>query len=289
MQTIEFTKGQGTGNDFVLVLDAAGELNLSDEQISKVCDRRFGVGADGMIIATKTEASEVSGLLEQDSEAQWFMDYRNADGSKAEMCGNGIRVFARYLTVNGLAQITDGSTLAVATRDGIKDLTAAATGFAVDLGLFTVADLGAEVSAQGLGVARPGLSVNVGNPHIVVALATKADLDALQLHQKPVITPDAPNGVNFEFVVPSEPLIQKGVGHIDMRVYERGVGETMSCGTGVAAAALAVRHWAGNLQNFWQVAVPGGLVGVKVFPTEDGEHVGISGPAELSYTGKISI
>lgn len=289
MQNIEFTKGQGTGNDFVLVLDEDGELNLSNQQISKICDRRFGVGADGMILATKTSASEVSGLLDSDSGAQWFMDYRNADGSKAEMCGNGVRVFARFLIANGLAEITGGSTLAIATRNGIKDLTSAATGFAVDLGLFKIEDAGAEVSADGLGVARPGLNVNVGNPHIVVALATKKDLASLQLHQKPMMTPDATDGVNFEFVVPAEPLIQNGVGHIDMRVYERGVGETMSCGTGVAAAALAVRYWAGNVQNFWQVVVPGGVVGVRVFPTEDGEHVGISGPAELSYSGVIAI
>lgn len=289
MQRLEFIKGQGTGNDFVIIFDAEGQLGLSEAQIAQICDRRFGVGADGLIFATRTASSEVAGLLQQEPEAHWFMDYRNSDGSKAEMCGNGIRVFARYLTEKNLASIPDGSTLPIATRDGIKDLTVAATGFAVDLGRFKVEELGSEVTARGLEVSRPGLDVNVGNPHVVVALASEDELENLDLSQKPRLNQSRPAGVNYEFVVPAEPLIQEGVGHINMRVYERGVGETLSCGTGVAAAALAVRHWAGNTQNFWQVKVPGGVVGVKVFPTEEGEHVGISGPAELSFSGEISI
>jgi diaminopimelate epimerase len=284
--TVEFTKGHGTGNDFILVLDRAGQMDFSAQQVAAMCDRHFGIGADGVIIVKPTAKDpEVAELIASEPDAIWFMDYRNSDGSKSEMCGNGIRVFARYLLENGLATLTDGSTLPVATRNGIKDLTATVNGFAVDLGLFSTGDDQTLVSAQGLQVSRPGLSVNVGNPHVVVALANLAELEGLELSKPPILEPIAENGANVEFVVLDEPLISKGVAGLTMRVHERGSGETMSCGTGIAAAAIAIRHWAGGTQNFWRVKVPGGDVGVRMFPTEDGEHVSISGPAVLTYSG----
>ena len=177
----------------------------------------------------------------------------------------------------------------IATRDGIKDLTEAATGFAVDLGLFKVVDNQLEISADGLAVARPALEVDMGNPHAVVAVSSADELASLKLSSKPTENQPRPNGLNYEFVVPSDPLIEDGVGRIEMRVFERGVGETLSCGTGVAAAALAVRNWSGVGQDHWQVKVPGGLLGVKVFPSEEGERVGLSGPAELVFNGVITV
>ena len=285
---IDFTKGHGTGNDFVLIYNPVNEIQLSDAEIARLCDRHFGIGADGLIFVTQTKSSpEVNHLLEEDPTAQWFMDYRNADGSKAEMCGNGIRVFARYLVDKGLAKIADGQTLAVATRAGIKDLTQSVNGFAVDLGRWKVEETEYLVRANGLDVARPALALNLGNPHLVVALADRSELDALELTRVPEISPLPANGANVEFVVVSDPLIKDGVASISMRVHERGVGETLSCGTGVAAAALAIRHYAGNGQNHWKVSVPGGEVGVRMFPTESGEHVAISGPAVLSFEGSV--
>lgn len=286
---IDFTKGHGTGNDFVLIADFDGTLDLTEEQIQLICDRHFGIGADGLILVTRTENSEVAHLLHDEPNAEWFMDYRNADGSKAEMCGNGIRVFARYLTSRGYASIIDGSTLPVATRAGVKDLTATATGFAVDLGRWGVDSDDYLVKADGISVARPGLGLNLGNPHVVVALADEGELAELELHKAPRLDPKPRKGANVEFVVLDDPLIKEGVASISMRVHERGVGETLSCGTGIAAAALAIRHWADNGQNFWRVRVPGGEVGVRMFPTEDGEHVSISGPAELVYSGTFSL
>ena len=284
--TVEFTKGHGTGNDFILVLDRAGQMDFSAQQVAAMCDRHFGIGADGVIIVKPTAKDpQVAELIASEPDAIWFMDYRNSDGSKSEMCGNGVRVFARYLLENGLATLTDGSTLPVATRNGIKDLTATVNGFAVDLGLFSTGDDQTLVSAQGLQVSRPGLSVNIGHPHVVVALANLAELEGLELSKPPILEPIAENGANVEFVVLDEPLISKGVAGLTMRVHERGSGETMSCGTGIAAAAIAIRHWAGGTQNFWRVKVPGGDVGVRMFPTEDGEHVSISGPAVLTYSG----
>ncbi len=282
---LEFTKGNGTGNDFVLVLDRPGQLELSEAEIRKLCNRNFGIGADGLIIARPTKGSEVAKLLEEEPAAEWFMDYRNKDGSKAEMCGNGIRVFARFLLEQGLVRFEAGSTLPVATRAGIKDLTQTATGFAVDLGTWKISEEEVLVRSFGLKVARPGLHVNLGNPHVVVALADPTELAELDLHNAPELDPPAESGANVEFVVPADPLIDQGVASLTMRVHERGVGETMSCGTGVAAAAIAIRHWAGGVQNNWRVQVPGGELAVKMFASEDGERVAISGPAELSFSG----
>lgn len=284
--SIQFTKGHGTGNDFVLVLDKVGQLDLSEAEIRKICDRNFGIGADGLIVVRPTAGSEVGDLLSEEPGATWFMDYRNRDGSKAEMCGNGIRVFARFLLENFLAEIPAGSTLPVATRAGIKDLTQTATGFAVDLGPWKISEDEVLVRAQGLQVARPGLHVNLGNPHVVVALADLEELENLELYRAPLLEPASEAGANVEFVVPGDPLVEEGVASLTMRVHERGVGETLSCGTGVAASAIAIRHWAGGTQNNWRVYVPGGELAVKMFAAEDGEHVAISGNAILSFTGQ---
>ena len=284
--SIQFTKGHGTGNDFVLVLDKVGQLDLSEAEIRKICDRNFGIGADGLIVVRPTAGSEVEGLLSEEPGATWFMDYRNRDGSKAEMCGNGIRVFARFLLENSLAEIPAGSTLPVATRAGIKDLTQTATGFAVDLGPWKISEDEVLVRAQGLQVARPGLHVNLGNPHVVVALADLEELENLELYRAPLLEPASEAGANVEFVVPGDPLVEEGVASLTMRVHERGVGETLSCGTGVAASAIAIRHWAGGTQNNWRVYVPGGELAVKMFAAENGEHVAISGNAILSFTGQ---
>jgi diaminopimelate epimerase len=290
MSKITFTKGHGTGNDFVLVLDAEGALSLSKSQIAKICDRHFGIGADGLIRVVKSEnLSEGKSVLAEEPNAIWYMDYYNADGSAAEMCGNGIRVFAKYLLDRGLAEIIDGGTLPVGTRDGVKDITKSASGFAVDLGRWRL-EAESLVEVSGLDVPRPAQGIDVGNPHAVVALASDDELSKLRLEDAPTSDPAPTNGANVEFVVPKEPMVQQGVGHISMRVFERGVGETLSCGTGIAAAALATRYWAGTgAPNQWQVSVPGGVVGVRMFATEDGEHVGISGPAQLIFDGELDL
>lgn len=288
-QTIRFTKGQGTGNDFVLVLDQEGELNLSAKQIAAICDRHFGVGADGFIRVVKSaNLPEGSASLAEEPSATWFMDYYNADGTTAEMCGNGVRVFARYLTEKGLVELGDGQTLSVGTRAGVKDVQRNMAGFAVDMGRWKLESEEVLVHAENLQVSRPGQGINLGNPHVVVALAHKSELAELKLAEAPILTPAPPNGANVEFVVADD--VKNGVGYISMRVFERGVGETLSCGTGICAAALATRHWAGaGAPNTWQVTVPGGTLGVRMFPTEDGEHVGLSGAAELVYDGEISL
>ena len=287
---IEFTKGHGTGNDFVLINDADGSLKLSPKQIAKLCDRHFGIGADGFIRVVESKlVPEGQALLKEFPEAVWFMDYHNADGSVAEMCGNGVRVFARYLIEKGLVSIGNGETLTVGTRAGVRDVQPNRAGFAVDMGRWKLDDE-VTVHAHQLSVGRPGQGINVGNPHVVVALASTDELKNLDLTQAPKLEPVPANGANVEFVVPADPMVVDGVGSIDMRVFERGVGETLSCGTGIVAAALATRFWAGaGAPNIWTITVPGGTLGVRMFPTEEGEHVGLSGAAELVFDGKLDL
>jgi diaminopimelate epimerase len=291
MTTLHFTKGHGTGNDFVLYADPDGEVDLTPAQVAAICDRHFGVGADGVLRAVRSaNLPEGAAALAEDPAAEWFMDYRNADGSIAEMCGNGIRVFTRFLIDSGLAELEPGETLPVGTRSGVRDVQRNATGFQADMGRWSLDGGEPLVRAKELPVARPGLGINVGNPHVVVALASDEELDAADLSYMPVVEPVPVDGANVEFVVAADPLVKDGVGHIRMRVHERGSGETLSCGTGAVAAALATRHWAGEgAPHQWRVDVPGGTVGVRMFPTEDGEHVSLSGPAELVYVGDLEV
>lgn len=289
--SLPVTKGHGTGNDFVVFADPHGDYDLSDAQVQFLCDRHFGVGGDGILRAARTaNSSEVAHLLEQEPDATWFMDYRNADGSKAEMCGNGIRVFADFLVSTGLAAVEPGQTLPIATRSGIRDITVSGSGhYQVDLGRWQLNGDDPMVHAVGLDVPRPSLGITVPNPHAVVILADQSELDALELATKPTLNPEPPAGANVEFVVPADPLVEDGVGRISMRVYERGVGETLSCGTGAVAAALAARHFAGeSAPHHWRVSVPGGVVAVRMFPTEEGEHVSLSGPSALVYQTTVS-
>lgn len=289
--TLHFTKGHGTGNDFVLFTDPDGAVELDAAQLAAIADRHFGVGGDGVIRAVRSSAlADGAAALAEEPAAEWFMDYHNADGSAAEMCGNGIRVYARYLLDNGLVELAAGETLAIGTRAGVRDVTRSATGFQVDLGRWTLDGGDPLVTTTGLPVTRPGLAIGVGNPHVVIALASDEELAQADLAQAPVIEPAAPHGANVEFVVPGDPLVRNGIGHIRMRVHERGSGETLSCGTGAAAAALATRHWAGaGAPNDWRVEVPGGTVGVRMFAAEDGEHVALSGPAELVFEGDLTV
>ncbi|WP_125611172.1 diaminopimelate epimerase [Specibacter cremeus] len=294
---LPFAKGHGTGNDFVLVADADGIIELSAGQVAALCDRHAGIGADGLIRAVPSRClAEGRDLLAERPDAEWFMDYRNADGSVSEMCGNGVRVFVHFLIDQGLADLAEGAELAIGTRAGVKVVARTAHGYRVDMGPWTfihAADADARgtdslVRGGGLEVPRPALSISMGNPHTVVALADHAKLESLQLHTAPEVEPVPANGTNVEFVVPAEPLVHDGVGRLAMRVHERGVGETQSCGTGACAAAAAIRFWAGGAADTWRVEVPGGVVGVRFLAGNDGEHVELSGPAVIVARGVLA-
>lgn len=288
MSRIRFTKGHGTGNDFVLIADPDARLDLTAADFAGLADRRTGVGADGVIRAVRAASlDEVRAGEAVAAGAEWFMDYRNSDGSLSEMCGNGIRVFGEFLVAEGLLSLEPGASTVIGTRGGPRRLTRLGDGWATDLGPAQIDETERLVEADGLSVARPGLGVDVGNPHVVVALADRHELDALELGRPPVLAPAPQHGANVEFVVPGDPLVHGGVGRIRMRVHERGSGETRSCGTGAAAAAVATRYWAGPAApDSWEVEVPGGLLGVRIRSVDGVDHVQLSGPAVLVFDGE---
>ena len=250
------TYGHGTHNDFLILFDPDDQLTISAEQVAAMCNRSTGIGADGMIRIIKNDG-------------KWFMDYRNADGSIAEMCGNGIRVMARYLVAKGHQR---EGIFAIDTRAGIKHLRVPADDdISVNMG--KVYDEMEQVSASVNGVTYSGFNINVGNPHAVVFTDDLSTLGSLET--APSVTPAGsyPEGVNVEFVEITTANEAK------MRVHERGSGETQSCGTGTCAVALAATRKSGQqLPSRWVIYPPGGRLIVDI----DGHsNATLTGPAEL--------
>jgi diaminopimelate epimerase len=265
---VPFLKGHGTENDFVLLPDLDASLDLTGERVRALCDRHRGLGADGVLRVVPAEST---------SDAQWFMDYRNADGSIAEMCGNGVRVFVRYLVESGLAQPGE---FAVGTRAGDRVVTVSAD----DPGTVTVRMGTVRVTGRSTatlaGRVFPGIAVDVGNPHLVCvvdpATVNLGDLDLTDAPGHDAVV--FPYGVNVEFVTEAAP------GTLRMRVHERGVGETRSCGTGTVAVVAAALHLAGETTGERTVLVPGGRVVVAV----DEHDSTLTGPAVLVARGELS-
>ncbi|MER7267606.1 diaminopimelate epimerase [Micromonospora carbonacea] len=274
---MEFTKGHGTGNDFVILPDPDGALDLTPGLVAALCDRRRGLGADGVLrVVRAAKHPEGAGRA---GEAEWFMDYWNADGSFAEMCGNGARVFVRYLLAQELAEPVDG-TVPVVTRAGLVRARVEGDGIAVEMRRPRLYDT--STAALG-GLTLAGTAVDVGNPHLVCALPAGLDLGALDLTRPPAVDPALfPAGVNVEFTVPGDPV--DGVdGHVLMRVHERGSAETLSCGTGACAVAAVALRDAGRDAGTVTVDVPGGRLTVTV--TDDA--CWLAGPALLIATGAV--
>ncbi len=265
----EYIKGHGTQNDFVILPDPHGELELTDDRVRALCDRQRGLGADGVLRVIR--AGNLTDAPADVPSDVWFMDYRNADGSIAEMCGNGVRVFARYLVVSGLAPSGD---LLVGTRAGIRPVHTHQDGrVTVEMGQ---AKIFGESTTTVNGTAFAGVAVDVGNPHL--ACVGDHDLDALGLGTAPPHDVNLfPDGVNVEFVRPL------GGDEVRMRVHERGVGETRSCGTGTVAATAAALHAAGQTTGRRVVHIPGGTVEVEI--TASGST--LTGPAVLVGGGRL--
>jgi diaminopimelate epimerase len=256
---VEFLKGHGTENDFVLIPDVDGAVKLDEDLVRRICDRRAGIGADGVLRVVRTAA--VPDAAGSDATAEWFMDYRNADGSIAEMCGNGVRVYARYLVESGLAP---AGHLRLATRGGVREVDVAATGdIAVDMGPAVVGD---QVDIDGVAATF----VDMGNPHAVVPVSSVEALGVLDPSRK---------DLNVEYVEDLAPA------HIRMRVHERGVGETRSCGTGACAAVVAtVLRLGGDRDVPYAVDGPGGRLTVT---WRGDDTVLLSGPAVLVASGEL--
>lgn len=274
-----FVKGHGTENDFVLIPDANGRHELTAEQVARLCDRRAGIGADGVIRVVRTDATDDPAAVEARGTARWFMDYRNSDGSLSEMCGNGIRVLGLYLVTHADADWREP--LFIATRGGTKKLTFDR----VDGDLRITVDMGApevfEETRVSVGDRSwPATKISMGNPH-AVAFVESLD-DAGPLLAEPEFDRNAfPEGVNVEFVV------RQGDQHVAMRVHERGSGETRSCGTGacavMVAAAIADQAERGTS---YRVDLPGGSLDIV---WTDDDRILMTGPAVLVAEGVTSL
>ncbi|HEY2522889.1 MAG TPA: diaminopimelate epimerase [Streptosporangiaceae bacterium] len=302
---MRFAKGHGTENDFVILPDPDGELDLTPEFVRRLCDRRAGIGGDGVLRVVEVEVlaaelteggpgafraaseprddlaaaaalaaiTEGGGPAGDDGEAaQWFMDYWNADGSIAEMCGNGIRVFARYLIEHGLAK---GPEFAIETRGGTRQVRVEPSGeITVDMGAPAV--LGAGWTTVG-GMTCEGLRISVGNPHL--ACVVESPLADFDLSAPPSLDSELfPDGANVELIRLT------GQRSAQMRVYERGSGPTRSCGTGAVATAVAAAEATGDQQGRWHVQVPGGNLTVTLTP--DTSY--LTGPAVIVAEGELS-
>jgi diaminopimelate epimerase len=267
---VRFSKGHGTENDFVLLPDPDGELDLTPARVATLCDRRRGLGADGVLRVVRWAALGEGPAPEPGVE--WFMDYRNADGNAAEMCGNGVRVYARYLEHAGWLS---GPELRLGTRGGVRTVRVDGGEISVDMG---PAVAGGESTASVDGLAFTGLAVDVGNPHL--ACVTDLPLDGLDLTRPPGHDPALfPRGVNVEFVTALD-----GSDTVGMRVHERGVGETRSCGTGTVAAVVAALRHAGRDTGDVTVQAPGGRLRVTV----EADTTVLHGPAVLVAHGELT-
>lgn len=279
-----FIKGHGTQNDFVLLPDLGAELALAPTAVATLCDRHRGLGADGVLRVTTAGAAAAAGVIDRLPEGvaagDWFMDYRNADGSAAEMCGNGVRVFAHYLRASGLETRDEFMVGSLAgprpvTVHRADEVTADVT---VDMG--KACELGVGEAIVG---GRPfaGLAIDVGNPHLA---CVDADLTTEALARLDVgagVSFDSgqfPDGVNVEI------LTAPHDGAVSMRVHERGVGETRSCGTGTVAAAVAALAFSGARTGALRVRVPGGEVSVTVTDAT----CYLRGPSVLVARGEIA-
>jgi diaminopimelate epimerase len=278
MADLKIWKYHGTGNDFVLLEDLDGATPLDPALVAALCDRHHGVGADGVIRVTRAR------------DADLFMDYRNADGSLAEMCGNGIRCVGVFAFERGITTATE---LDVDTRDGTKHLSLDVAGSgvrAVTVGMgapsFAHADLPMHGPADGVFLTEPfdvdgstfkATAVSMGNPHVV--LFVEADPDDVDVRAiGPKVEHDArfPEKTNVEFVSAQG-------GDLKARVWERGSGETMACGTG-ACAALVAANEAGLVPARAEVRFPGGTLVVD----RTDHEVFLTGPAERVFEATVA-
>lgn len=290
-------KAHATGNDFVVYLDEDGTHEPTADEVRFLCDRHFGIGGDGLIrLAHPQAVSDVNERQIADcaaGDADWFMDYRNADGSLAEMCGNGTRAITLFAQRQGIADQPGGKPFHLGTRAGVKILTSLGDVpglgkdvFQVEMGAWKRGDVdGYEVTIPGTSDSARGTFVDMGNPHVVAVLedafASLPNVEDLDLVTKPVVAPEIPSDQNVEFVRIDEQSEGDDAGEATMRVNERGCGETLSCGTGLCATAITLRAKTGI--DHWTITVRGGTLRVDVTD----EDVKLTGSATI--VGKIEL
>lgn len=288
MNSLRITKAHGTGNDFVIIDDLAGRVDLNAETVRLLCNRHFGVGADGLIRLAPADGSG----------AAFFMDYRNSDGSIAEMCGNGIRCSTKYLVDRGLLTSSHDAArrrVTVQTRAGIREVTYElgnddlVTKVEVDMGPPSFEPTGVPLAPEfndalqvpiHLTRSNETLQVNavsMGNPHAVVFGTDPDEIDVAAIGREIETSAMFPEGANVEFVEVVDASRMK------MRVWERGVGETLACGSGACAAFAAARELS-MVDDSVSLSLPGGVLSLRWDGT-----IMMSGPAVEVFEAVVDL
>lgn len=290
MVQLQFSKAQASGNDYLVIIDPDNEQALTADQIRQLLDRHTGVGATGIIRAVHTHrVADAVSMLNDEPDAQWYLDVYDNTAQRIPMCGDAIRIMVHTLIEQQRISPERRDTVPVATPVGIRDVLVGAGSMAVDLGRWR---LGEEylVNGAGLHISRPGLALRINEQHVVVALSDDAKLEGLELSRPAEIAPVPDEATCYEFVVPEEPFISDGVARIRMRVQNALGVEQVANGNAAAAAALAFRHWGGSeMPNSWSVVTPTHKVSVRMYATEEGEHVSLSGPVHTVFQGTIDL
>lgn len=270
-----FNKMHGLGNDFILVNSSLlAEINDIPSLAILLCDRRRGIGADGLIVYTKPNVEPLRMKL-------W-----NSDGSKAQMCGNGIRCLARLASCNSWV---DGNSFPILTDAGIKNIDIDGDLVGVDMGgaSFKTSEIPSTLNEEFFiekefsagGIVWKATCVNVGNPHCVIFVDNYSNID-LEKHGKAIEqSPIFPEGINVEFV------IAENMHRLQMKVWERGAGITEACGTG-ACASFAAACRTSRASEYADVELPGGILHIS---TGNNGHIKMTGPAEFVFTGEYNI
>lgn len=281
---LQFAKLNGAGNDFIMVDDLAGEITLTPGQVAQICDRHFGVGGDGVILVKPSPREECAA----------YMDYYNSDGTKAQMCGNGVRCFAKFLVDRGIVDAEAGEFVAdtlagprpIKFELGSDGKMAKAT---VDMGEPILAPAEVPTTLGGNpAVSQPVeveagtyrfTAVSMGNPHAITFVDDPLTFPLEVVGPQVECAPEFPEKTNVEFA------------HVDgstitMRVWERGCGETLACGTGACATAVAA-----NLNGLAGRKVDLKLLGgtLNINWSEEDNHVYMTGPAAQYFTGELEL
>jgi diaminopimelate epimerase len=277
---MRFSKYQGIGNDFVMLADPGDDLRLEAGFVRRLCDRRFGIGADGVIrVAPGRDGGDLA------------MDYVNSDGSVGEMCGNGIRCLALFALQEGM---TASRELRVETLAGLKTVTVKENGLVrVDMGVPLFAPHEVPVNWEGPDSLHTKIELDegvlevaclsMGNPHAVLFVEAPSASPVATVGPLIETHPMFPQKTNVEFVRVDSPE------RVTMRVWERGSGETLACGTGACAAAVAARVLRGAAETV-TVRLPGGELQVEwAGSLTTHRPVLMTGPAAKSFDGEIVI
>ncbi|MGO3733868.1 MAG: diaminopimelate epimerase [Canibacter sp.] len=286
MVKLKFYKGHCNGSDTIVVM-APNEQPLTGPQISQLCNRNTGPGAQSLTVLHRVEDDpQAAKLRKLDPELKWVAQVFNAQGELTSQRSTALRVAANVLIETGRESFERRDTIPFATTEGITDVLIGSVNTSIDLGRWKLDGERLVLSAEER-VQRPGLGISIDAEYTVVAVASSSELDSLNLSRTVEVAPHTEGEQLVIYVTPSENVIKDGIGQIHARTHSSMYGETQATGAALAAGALAFRHWGGpEMPHHWRVTTKEGSAAVRMYPTEEGEHVSTAAPVSLSFVGE---